>query len=725
MMLPGTQASGEVADDGVVDCSTVAWMDTSLTASERADALLEASTQSQIYRWLNEQAANNPEQTTWSGRSGTVEYEAQVACAPTVVDTDGPDGVRFTEGVTAFAAPIAVASSWDLDLAELKGAAQADEAYDVGKNVILGPGVASGRTVLSGRTAEYFGEDAVLAGLMAASTIVGIEDSNDPDKAVLSDLKHFIANEQETNRSSSSSNVDERTLVESYSLVSEIAITRGGTSSVMCSYNQINGTYACENADVLNTLLKDQIGFEGYVVSDFGAVHSTADALMNGLDQELNSPNYFAPAKLDAALEAGEITQERILDAAHRVVEAYIGGGLFDNPLQDEAVEDASTDEHKEIALQTALEGSVLLQNDGTLPISLGDDLTVGLFGATSSATATEGISASSVCSMKWAFGGGGTMNCEDLVAPDEAFAEAIAEAGGTLVVNDGSDLESVTADAAGVDVAIVFGYQRTGEFSDLEDLSLQGGGDELIATVAAANDQTVVVLNTGSAVEMPWLDDVSGVLEMWYPGEQFGPALVQLLTGEVSPSGHLPMTFPASLEETPTGASEAQFPGIMDSSNIRQVDYSEGMEIGYRWYEAQDVEPLFEFGYGLTYSEFEYSHLQVTPTSHKGTNEIRVKFRVTNTGDVAATEVAQVYLELPASADEPSKRLAGWASVDLEPGEHENVTVTFTAEDQEDLHLLQYWDADDDEWVTPSGTYTVTVGGSIDTVLEDTFSQK
>ena len=283
-----------------VDCSTVAWMDTSMTPEQRADALLAASSQGQKYRWLVEQPANSPTQTSWPG--GVV-YPLQVDCTPTVVYTDGPDGVRSPEGVTAFPTQISLASTWNTALAEEKGTAQADEAFDMRRNGVLGPGVASSRTPLSGRTPEYLGEDSVLAGNLAAGMIEGLQ-APTGDRAVMADLKHYVANEQETDRTTSSSNVSERALREIYELPVEIAVSASQPSSVMCSYNQINGTYACEN-DRLTDVLKDDFGLDGYVVSDFGAVHSTAKALMSGLDQELNRPRFFTPALLDAALAAG------------------------------------------------------------------------------------------------------------------------------------------------------------------------------------------------------------------------------------------------------------------------------------------------------------------------------------------------------------------------------------------------------------------------------------
>ncbi len=687
-----------------VDLAACPWMDTTLTADERADLLLEASSLGQTYRWLNEQAANTPQQTTFSG----VTYPAQVDCTPTIVYTDGPDGVRFTTGVTAFPAQIALASSWDSDLAFDKGAAQAAEAWDKGKAGVLGPGIASGRTPLSGRTSEYLGEDPLLMGKLGAANTRGLQEG-DPDKPTMAVLKHYVANEQETSRSTSSSNMDERTLRETYDLPFEILIDETEPAGVMCSYNQINGVYGCENP-LLTTNLRGLMGFDGYVVSDFGAVHSTAEALNAGLDQELNRPIYYTPARLDAALADGSITRDTVDTAAFKVVSSYIRAGLFDKPAPTTPVADASTAEHKALARTIAEEGSVLLKNDGLLPLDPAAGDTVALIGPTVSATPTGGVSATSICSMAWPFGNPNTLTCEDVVAPDVAFAARAAQSGATIVVDNGSDPAAAAATAAAADVAIVFGYYRSGEFNDIPSLDLANGGDALIQAVAAANPNTAVVLETGSAAAMPWLDEVGGVLQAWYPGEQQGPALAALLWGDTNPSGKLPMTFPKSLADTPTPTA-AQYPGIVDGDGIRQVDYSEGKAIGHKWYDEQGIDPLFEFGHGLSYTSFDYSDLELSTALVDGRVVTTATFTVTNTGDVAGTETPQVYLTMPESADEPGKRLVGYDRVTLEPGASQRVTVevSSSAADQP----FSVWDVDADEWRIVDGEYTVQVGTS------------
>ncbi|MCS5715461.1 glycoside hydrolase family 3 C-terminal domain-containing protein [Herbiconiux sp. CPCC 205716] len=701
---PAAAAPGVTGARASVDLAECPWMDTALSADERAGLLLDASSLGQKYRWLNEQAANTPEQTEFSG----VSYPEQVGCTPTIVYTDGPDGVRFTEGVTAFPAQIALASSWNSDLAFDKGAAQAAEAWDKGKAGVLGPGIASGRTPLSGRTAEYLGEDPLLSGTLGAANTQGLE-KGDPEKPTLAVLKHYVGNEQETARQTSSSNLDERTLKEAYDLPFEILIDGGAPAGVMCSYNQINGVYGCENP-LLNTDLRGQLGFDGYVVSDFGAVHSTADALNAGLDQELNRPIHYTPTLLDAAIADGSLTEATVDTAARNVVRSYIGAGLFDKPAPTTPVADASTPEHKALARSIAEEGSVLLKNDGLLPLDASDGSTIALIGPTVSNTPTNGVSASSVCSMSWPFGNPSTLNCEDVVAPDTAFTSRAAEAGASVVVSNGADQVAAAATAAAADVAIVFGYYRSGEFTDIPGLGLADGGDDLIAAVAAANPNTVVVLETGSATDMPWLDQVDGVLQAWYPGEQQGPALASLLWGDTNPSGKLPMTFPKSLADTPTATPE-QYPGVVDADGITQVDYSEGLQIGHKWYDEQGIEPLFEFGHGLSYTSFDYSDLELSTAVSGGAVETTASFTLTNTGSVAGTEVPQVYLTLPESAGEPGKRLVDYDRVSLEPGASQRVTTVISSETAD--HPYSIWNVDTDAWEVVDGGYTVSVGSS------------
>ncbi|WP_137845463.1 glycoside hydrolase family 3 C-terminal domain-containing protein [Microbacterium sp. 2FI] len=716
-----------------VDCSTVPWMDTSKSADERAQALLDASSQHQKYRWLVEQPANDPARTSWNpGFAGEapVVYPAQVDCTPVVIYANGPDGVYGRAGTTAWPGPIAVAATWNLAIGEEKAAAHGSESFDSRSAVVLGPGVASGRTPLSGRGSEYFGEDPLLTGLMAAANVRGLEQGN-PDKPVVANLKHYVANEQEVDREESSSNIDERTFRQVYDLPYEIAVKESDPGSIMCSYNQINGVYACENP-VLTTSLKDQMGFDGYVMSDFGSVHSTAGSMNAGLDQELNRPVWYTPARLDAALAAGEISQAQIEQAAYDVVITYIEKGLFDHPVPTTAIPNVSTAEHKALAREVAEQSTVLLKNDGVLPLAA-DAPTVAVIGQTASATATAGVSARTGCAWYLVFIRGTALNCNAIADPLTSITERVTAAGGTVLYSNGADAAQAAAVAAQADVSIVFGHYTMGETTDLADLHLDVNGDALISAVAAASDQTVAVLNAGSAVEMPWIDDVDAVLHAWHSGEQFGPALAGILFGDVNPSGKLPMTFPKALADTPTGSDTARYPGTFSdgsttrpagTSEIRQVNYTEGLEVGYKWYDEQGIEPLFEFGHGLSYTEFEYSKLKVKTKAKGGEAVSTVTFDVENTGDRDGAEIPQVYLTLPDAADEPGKRLVGFDRIELAAGE--KTTVEIVIDSNASNQPFGIWDVDADAWTIVDGEYTVSVGSSSrDLPLEREFKVK
>jgi len=389
-------------------------------------------------------------------------------------------------------------------------------------------------------------------------------------------------------------------------------------------------------------------------------------------------------------------------EAAFRVVRSHIAAGLFDHPLPPARLPDVSTPENQAVAQRVVEEGSVLLKNDdGILPLDSSVS-TIAVIGPTAAIMETDGVNAET-----GACGSRQQPRCDRIETPLVGITARASLNGSTVVFDNGSDLASAADTAASADVAIVFGYYTQGEGSDMPDLALDNDGDALVSAVAAANPNTVVILQTGGPVLMPWVDDVKGIFEVWYAGQEIGPAIAALLWGDVNPSGKLPQTFPVSEDDLPTAGSEAQYPGIEDADGIRQVDYTEGLEVGYRWYDAQGIEPLFPFGYGLSYTTFEYSHLQIV----KPKDKINVFFIVKNTGDVAGAEIAQVYLTLPAGLGEPPKRLVGWAKVDLEPGEYQKVKVVIDPNSA--AHPLSYWDMSVEDWVTAPGTYTVHVGSS------------
>lgn len=738
-------ATGSVADAALPEdpCATVPWMDATKTADQRARALLDASSLDQKLRWLNEQAANDPTRTVFARQRprnipATVPIDqtpftmpAQVPCTPAIAYADGPQNVNAGAGNTYFPAPIAQAAAWSTELAFTKGAAQADEAWLKSRNVLLAPAVASGRDPRNGRTSEYLGEDALLGGMIAAAGSRGI--TSNPARPVEAQLKHFVGNEQELDRQLSSSNVDQRTLREIYTLPFEIGIDRGNIGSLMCGFNQLSSDWTCGSDTLLRRILKSEIGFKGFVMTDFGSTHQhniPASSLRAGLDQELNAWREWTPQIIKDQIAAGLITEADVDDAALRVVRSHISAGLFDVPKPAVAEPVVTNAEHKAISREVAENGSVLLKNaGGTLPLS-GAGKMIAVIGPTAAQTAVTGdVDASSVCT----YGTGNASACSaSVVAPLDGITTRAAADGGTVIYDNGSDLVAAAAAAKSADVAVVFGYYKEGEFTDRTNISLDGNGDALVSAVAAANPNTVVVLQTGGPVEMPWIGSVKGVLETWYAGEQMGPAIAALLFGDANPSGKFPMTFPMKMADLPTAGSPRQYPGTFSdgstarppgSLEIRQVAYSEGLEVGYRWYENQKIEPLFPFGYGLSYSSFDYSKLQVTPTTTDGKKEIRIRFKLRNNGDTEGTEVAQAYVRLPSATGEPSKRLVGWKRVTLAPGETEHVQITLSPQDLSDLHLLEYWETSAEAWRTAPGTYGISVGGSFDTSISDVFT--
>jgi beta-glucosidase len=689
------------------------WMDTTKSPTARANALLAASSLDQKLRWLDEQSANNPAQTVFNiGGGQTTTMPPQVPCTPVIQYTDAPSAITGAgTGITAFPVQVSLSATWDETLARRKGKAQGYEAFHKHRNVLLGPGLASGRTPLSGRTPEYLGEDPLLAGTLAAAMIHGLRDN--PGAPVESVLKHYVANEQELDRQSSSSNVDQRALRQIYTLPYEVAIRKGRPGGVMCPFNQVNGEWGCENANILRQILKEEIGFDGWVVTDFGSRHSQTGvptSLPAGMDQELNRWRFWNPDLLKAALAAGTITQAQIDEAAFRVVRAHIREGLFDHPLPAAPAPVVTSPEHQAIAREVAEKGAVLLKNDRALPLT-GKAKRIAVIGPTASGTPTNGVSAASVC---------GTTRPNVPCTPIAPLDAITARAGGTVTFNDGSDPAAAAAAADAADVAIVFGYYTSGEFEDPADIALDGNGDALISAVAAAQRNTVVVLQTGGPVTMPWLGSVKAVLEVWYAGEQMGPAIAALLWGDVNPSGRLTHSFPRSEADLPTAGSPRQYPGVFSdgsttrppgSTEIRQVDYLEGLKVGYRWYDAERIRPLFPFGHGLSYTRFDYGKLDLDRHLVRAGRSIRASFRVKNTGSRTGTEIAQVYLSLPSYTGEPPKRLVGWERITLAPGK--SSTVSLEIDPDEPDHPFSYWSPRFERWRIPSGFFKVSVGRS------------
>ncbi|WP_222195471.1 beta-glucosidase family protein [Modestobacter italicus] len=738
---------------------------------------------------------------------------------PTLDMADGPSGVRAAEPATALPAPVALGATFSPDLAAAYGGVLGQEADALGMEVLLGPMMNLVRTPYAGRNFETLSEDPLLTASLAAPQVAGIQ-----DHGVIATAKHYAANNQELGRAGIDVHVDEKTLHET-ELAGFEAVVDAGIGAVMCAYNQVDSVQACENAELLTEVLREQWGFDGFVMTDWFAIHGP-DALVAGLDVEMPRPAAFPELAQDVDGD-GRVTERDLSRPVRAALDRAVTGvltamdqvGLLDGATDDP---ERAVEENAAVARQVATEGAVLLRNEqGTLPLSedaLGSLAVVGptaatpLIGGGGSARvnpdagaveSTVDVLAAAGAEVTWATGedlegelvpgsalGGGTpLDRTGDAALTGEFSEAVTvtapEAGtytfhlqttgpgaqvtvgeeqvastqnrfgalgGSLIpTSDGYLNDSWTVDLAageqvaftvsgtgtaaapvqlrlhwttpqlrqqrideavaaarGAHTAVVFGYNEGTEGEDRASLALPGFQDEVIAAVAAANPRTVVVLNTGDPVLMPWLADVSAVLQMWYPGQEGAEATVDLLTGAANPAGKLPQTYPADPARTPV-SDPANYPGTdTDGDGVPdEQTYTEGTNVGHRWYQATGTEPLFAFGHGLSYTSFDYSRLR----TRTGRDGMEVSFVLTNTGDVTGTEVPQVYLGQGSAAGTPAVQLAGFDRVTLEPGERQRVTI------QVDERQLSVWNARKDRWEPAAGIRPVLVGTASDDV--------
>lgn len=616
---------------------------------------------------------------------------------------------------TTFPATIALAASWDPTLAYRFGAVIARQLREQGFAMGLGGGTNLAREARGGRMFEYLGEDPVLAGEMLAARTRATQDNK-----VIATIKHYVGNEQETNRMGGNDTIDERTLRELYLLPFELAVEQGQPGSVMCSYNKINGTYACENPHVLNDVLKGDWRFKGQVQSDWGAAHSTAASINAGLDEEEDvGPTVFlTPDLVKQALANHQITQARLDDMVRRKLYVMIRTGVMDDPPKGGQTIDF--DAARRFAQHAEEQSIVLLKNqDRQLPLDASSLKHIAVIGGHADVgVITGGGSGDTRDPVTGPFPGCGGLTFPSstgcnwwpnpwikLPTPITTAIKSLAP-NATVAFAGSEDMQSPfraytqqEIDAAvnlarQSDVAIVFVTQSGGEdFGELHSLALANPSnqDALVEAVAQANPHTVVVLESGNPVLMPWKDQVSAIVDAWYPGEGGGNAIANVLFGKVNPSGKLPVTFPLRDADTPTwnGGNIAQNP-----------TYSEGLKMGYRWYDAQHIEPMFPFGHGLSYTHFAYSDLRVHQHRDQSTT---VSFTLRNDGSVAGAEVPQVYLTGLNDPVEPPKRLVGWEKVSLNPGEARRVRLEIPAQ------MRRVWDTSCNGWkVAPGGQFYV-----------------
>jgi beta-glucosidase len=596
---------------------------------------------------------------------------------PALNITNGPAGV--TNGgpghqgpATALPAPISLAASWDTGLANLYGTVIGIEGKALANGFLEGPDINIARVPQNGRTFEAFGEDPFLVGQMAAFEIGGIQ-----SQGIIAEAKHYAGNNQEANRMTINDIIDERTLREIYLPAFETSVKQGGAGAVMCAYNLVNGLYMCENDLLMNQILKGEWFFKGFITSDFGAVHSTVPSALAGLDLEMPTGIYFTGA-LQSAVNGGQVPMSVIDDKLIRRFATMIRFGIFDNPPTNQTV---PTQADGVIARQIAEDGMVLLKNDGAmLPLNASQLHTIAVIGPYASKAMTGG-------------GGSSQVVPAYTVDPVPGIQNRVG-ASVSVTLADGSNIARAVSLAQGADVAIVMVGDSEAEGSD-HPISLSGNQDQLVQAVAAANPHTVVVVKSGSAVLMPWAGSVAAILEAWYPGEEDGNAVAAVLFGDANPSGKLPLTFPVNVSDLPAN-TPAQYPGVNNVAN-----YSEGVLVGYRYFDANHIQPLFEFGRGLSYTTFSYSNLVVGGTGS-------VDFDVTNSGGLAGAEAAQVYIGMPSSAvPEPPQQLKGFQKVMLQPGQTGHVHLDL------DQRAFSYWDVNSHSWLVASGTYRILVGSS------------
>ncbi len=714
------------------------WMDKTLPAERRADLLLAQMTLDEKVAMLHGPMAlpfgdwKMPEGAV--GSAGFIPGNARLGI-PAINESDASLGVTNPSLVrgekdmsSALPSSLALAATFDPAMARAGGALIGDEARAKGINVQLAGGVNLLRDPRGGRNFEYLGEDPLLAGTMAGASIAGIQSTG-----MVSTVKHFSVNTQEHLRMTANSVIGEAAHRESDLLAFEIAIEKGNPGAVMCAYNKVNGVYACQNEHLLSDVLKKDWGYKGWVMSDWGAVHGV-EAFMAGLDQQsgeqLDKQVWF-DKPLKAGVAAGTIPMARVDDALRRILTAMFAHGLFDNPPVKHEIDFKA---HMK-TVQAEAEGSiVLLQNrDAILPLAR-TAKRIAVIGAHAEAGVPSGTGSSQVATpyqespfppVSVPLGGEGMMAAFSKVVfhpssplaairervgavsqasagiyPDEPVGKGEAKA---IVTYDTGFYPNAAAQAAkAADLAVVFVYQPSGEGEDVPDMSLPFGQDALVEAVAKANPNTIVVVQSGNAVDMPWADKVKGIVQAWYSGNRGGEAIARVLFGEVNPSGRLPLTWPESASQLP----RPTIPGWGEPEGTPvDVDYNiEGSDIGYRWFARKGETPRYWFGYGLSYTTFSHEGLKLV-----GGKAPSARVTVRNTGKLAGSDVVQLYLlERPGG---PARRLLGFAKVALAPGESKVVDLAI------DPRLLADFDEKAHAWRIAGGSYRMGIGSDAGTI--------
>jgi beta-glucosidase len=604
--------------------------------------------------------------------------------------TDGPLGVArhssWKKG-TRFPATIALAATWNPALAREMGAAMGQEVRDAGRHMLLAPGINMARTPLNGRNFEYLGEDPLLTREMAVQIVNGIQ-----SRGIGACVKHYAVNNQESDRGSLSAEVDERTLHETYLRAFEGVVRNAQPWSVMAAYNKVNGVYCSENAYLLRETLLDRWGFQGFVMTDWFAtrsVESTSACIKAGLSLEMPWPSKYKASRLSKAFRKGEFSEDMLDELVIRYLKVLLKCGAFEQGTN--LPEEISTAEHQAVARRIAQEGIVLLKNENDV-LPLDRMRTVCVYGP--NLRKKYG---------RFLYGGSSAV-----VPPHEVTPLEGMRAKNNRTVTRQKPLDIVGSQATVLFVGLDHGRGKDSESRDRESLSLPPAQVEMIVSLAEQSERTVVVVMAGSPIAMEdWIEYVDGVLMAWYPGMEGGHAIADVLYGDVNPSGKLPITFPRRLEDSPAHCtkSTATYPG----DGEKRVFYEEGIFIGYRWFDEKEIDPLFPFGYGLSYTEFEISSIQLEREILRSTEDsIRIEFDIRNKGNRCGSEVVQVYASCTEpSVPRPPAELVGFEKVYVEPGETKRTSVSLSSRD------LAYYDTESHDWRIDDGAYELALAYS------------
>ena len=692
------------------------WLDTSKTPRERAELLVAAMTLEQkiaqlhggmqtidIYALTNAISdAEDMEQLSAQIRLERHVPEIEELGIPRFRITNGPVGVGMGDGTpsppaTALPMTIGVAASFDPQVASEYGDVIGSETATLGQHVLEGPAVCLHRTTIAGRNFEYFSEDPYLSGVMGVEVTKAIQ-----AHGIIAMGKHYVVNDQEYERFRTSVEVDEHVLRELYLLPFEMLVKDGDVASIMSAYNRVRGVYATEYRHTLHDVLRDDWGFEGYVQSDFWSARSCAPSINAGLDHEMPDAKWFNETNIKNALNDTSLEMKTIDRALIRRYTQMFRFGQFERPYQPGQIDAQG---HGAISRRLGAQMAVLLKNDaGLLPITAPTGKLVIIGQAKFAGEACQG--------------GGGSSKVDPLytVPPVDGMRDVLAGIGsdatveGFIVANDLSNLDEAVEAAKAADIVVLMAGLVATEGADMPDANMVNGQNQMLDALLGVNETTVLVMKDSAPVLMPWIEQAPTVLEVWNQGTEDGHVVPELLFGLVNPSGKVPTTYPRSEADTLYANHPERYPGTDEGAGYPVIRYSEGLAMGYRWFQSQGIEPLFCFGYGLSYTTFELSAVAVDSADFDGTQPVTVRATVTNTGQRAGAEVVQVYLGIPV-AGQPPKRLVGFAKQHLEPGESRQVEIVI--DPAATNHPFSVWDYCTGGFAILPGDYTVYVGTS------------